>query len=160
MRVCLGGTFSHLHKGHEVLLAVAFEIGDEVFVGLASDEMARGKCHDVPSFAERRRAVSEICERLSGGKLYEIGEIGDEAGPAATCEFDAIVVSEETLDGARRINEMREVNRLAPLKILAVGMVAAADGRPISSTRVCAGEVEPNGRLRRRTRARTRRCRA
>jgi pantetheine-phosphate adenylyltransferase len=160
MRVCLGGTFSHLHRGHEALLAMAFDVGDEVFVGLASDEMARGKCHDVPPFGVRRGALAEMCERLAGDKRFEIHEIQDEAGPAATGDFDAIVVSEETLDGARRINEMRETNGLRPLKILAIATFHASDGRPLSSTRVCAGEVEPDGTLRRSPPSRTRTYRA
>jgi len=160
MKVCLGGTFSHLHKGHEALLALAFDVGDEVFVGLASDAMAEGKCHDVPSFAARKEKLAVACDRLSGGKPHEISEISDENGPATSGDYDAIVVSEETLDGARRINEMREVGGLKPLKILAIALVNANDGRPISSTRVCAGEVEPDGTLNRNSPSRTRRYRA
>jgi pantetheine-phosphate adenylyltransferase len=150
MRVCVGGTFSHLHAGHEALLAMAFGVGDEVFVGLTSDEMAHGKCHDVPSFSKRKELLLGLCERLSGGKKFAIEEITDEAGPAPTGDFDAIVVSEETLDGARRINEMREANNLRPLKILAIATVNASDGKPLSATRVCAGEVEPDGTVTRR----------
>ena len=160
MKVCLGGTFSHLHRGHEALLAMAFDVGDEVFIGLASDAMADGKCHDVPSFALRKKELAAMCDRLSGGKTYEITEIEDEAGPAASGDFDAILVSEETLDGARRINELREVGGLKPLKILAIGLVSASDGRPISSTRVCSGEVGPDGTLRRSSPSRTRTYRA
>ncbi|MFH0816186.1 MAG: pantetheine-phosphate adenylyltransferase [Methanobacteriota archaeon] len=160
MRVCLGGTFSHLHRGHEALLALAFDVGDEVFIGLASSAMAHGKCHDVPSFELRKKELAAMCDKLAKGKPYEIGEIEDEIGPAASGEFDAIVVSEETLDGARRINEMREVGGLKALKILAIGLVSASDGRPLSSTRVCRGEVGPDGTLRRSSPSRTRRCRA
>ncbi len=157
MKVCVGGTFSHLHVGHEALLAMAFDVGDEVFIGLTSDEMAHGKCHDVPNFHARREALAAACDRLAGGEPYEISEIPDEAGPAITGDFDAIVVSEETLDGARRINEMREANNLRPLKILAIATVNASDGRPISATRVCSGEVEPDGTLRRNPSSRIRR---
>lgn len=160
MKVCLGGTFSHLHIGHEALIALAFDVGDEVSLGLSSDAMAQGKCHDVPLFAARKRELAAMCDRLSGGKPYEISEIADEAGPAVSGDFDAIVVSEETLDGARRINELREVGGLKPLKILAIGLVSANDGQPISSTRVCSGEVEPDGTLRRSFPSRTRRYRA
>jgi pantetheine-phosphate adenylyltransferase len=160
MRVCLGGTFSHLHKGHEALLAMAFDVGDEVFVGVASDEMARGKCHDVPGLAARAAAIDEMCARVSGGKRYEVAEISDEMGPAATGDFDAIVVSEETLDGARRINEVREANGLKTLKILAIALVPANDGKPMSSTRVCAGDVDPDGTVRRSPLSRTRKCQA
>jgi pantetheine-phosphate adenylyltransferase len=139
---------------------MAFDVGDEIFVGLASDEMARGKCHDVPSFVERERAVSEMCERLAGGKKFEIASISDEAGPAATGDFGAIVVSEETLDGARRINELRETNGLPPLKILAIATVHASDGGHLSSTRICRGEVGADGTLRRSSPSRTRKYRA
>jgi pantetheine-phosphate adenylyltransferase len=149
MKVCLGGTFS-----------LAFDVGDYVFIGLTSDAMAHGKCHDVPRLAARKRELAAMCDRISCGKPYDIDEILDETGPAASGDFDAIVVSEETLDGARRINEMRDVAGLRPLKILAIGLVCANDGRPISSTRLCSGEVEPDGAINRNSPSRTRRYRA
>ncbi len=39
-RVAVAGTFDVLHDGHLALLRRAFEVGDEVVVGITSDEMA------------------------------------------------------------------------------------------------------------------------
>ena len=46
MKVCLGGTFNNLHKGHEYLILKAFEVaGDDgsVFIGLAIGKLLKNK---------------------------------------------------------------------------------------------------------------------
>jgi cytidyltransferase-like protein len=144
-RVCLGGTFSVLHRGHEALLRRAFESGDDVLVGVTSDKLARAKGRPVPPLAERVVAVARLAGKLAGGKRYEVVVIDDAFGPAATGDFDVIVVSEETERGARAINEKRRLAGLPPLEIVVVPMVLAEDGKPISSSRVSAGEVDARG---------------
>ena len=39
--VILGGTFDHIHRGHEALLRKAFVIGKKVTIGLTSDVYVR-----------------------------------------------------------------------------------------------------------------------
>ena len=41
--VGVAGTFGPLHKGHEVLLRKAFEVGEKVLVALTTDEMHANK---------------------------------------------------------------------------------------------------------------------
>ncbi|MEM2673784.1 MAG: adenylyltransferase/cytidyltransferase family protein, partial [Candidatus Bathyarchaeia archaeon] len=36
--VAVGGTFDELHKGHKTLLMTAFEHGENVLIGLCTDE--------------------------------------------------------------------------------------------------------------------------
>ena len=46
MKVCVGGTFNYLHKGHRDLISKAFEIAGKdgsVLIGLTSEEMAKYK---------------------------------------------------------------------------------------------------------------------
>ena len=38
MRAVLGGTFSRLHLGHKAMIDAAFNVADEVIVGLTSDK--------------------------------------------------------------------------------------------------------------------------
>ena len=53
-KVCLGGTFDRIHIGHEKLLKMAFEVGEEVIIGLTSDTKAkRGRVNEkLSSFSE------------------------------------------------------------------------------------------------------------
>jgi len=46
MRVCIGGTFEFLHKGHKKLIDKAFEIAGKngfVFIGLTTSEFTKRK---------------------------------------------------------------------------------------------------------------------
>ena len=54
-KVCLGGTFDRIHIGHERLLKIAFEVGEEVIIGLTSDTRAkRGRVNEkLSSFKNR-----------------------------------------------------------------------------------------------------------
>ena len=38
--MCLGGTFDHLHLGHKSLLEKAFEVSEEIIIGLTTDKKA------------------------------------------------------------------------------------------------------------------------
>ena len=44
-RVCLGGTFDHLHDGHRNLLKRAASMGVHVFIGLSTDALLKSKKH-------------------------------------------------------------------------------------------------------------------
>ena len=61
--------------------------------------------------------------------------------------IEGIVVSVETAWRAEEINELRRVRGLKPLRVFVVDMVLAEDGRPLSSSRVRAGEVDRFGRM-------------
>ncbi len=149
MRVCVGGTFNVIHDGHIALLKRAFSEGDELFVGLTSDEMATGKrAVPVQDYETRQKNLVTALSRLSGGKRFSIFMIGDELGPAATEDFDTIVVSKDTEPGAIRINKARESRGLRPLRIVRISMVLARDGEPISSTRILRGQISPDGEMR------------
>ncbi len=143
MRVVVGGTFDKLHRGHEALLAKAFEIGDRVFIGVTSDD-----------YVKRRKAnwlrIQPVWERVEGLKKFlasrgwleraEISIIEDNASSqaAARADFDAIVVSQETVAGAKEINELRKKKGLKPLAISIIPMVKVG-GEPVSSSRMRAG---------------------
>jgi pantetheine-phosphate adenylyltransferase len=140
-KVAVGGTFDGLHRGHRALLDKAFDIGEMVLVGLTSDAFAGKKCR---SFLDRKKHLMDYL----GGRRYEIVELGDPYGPAIhDPEIGAIVVSEETRKKAEEINQIRAGKGLRPLRIVVVPMVLAADGKPISSTRIRKGEIDPEGRV-------------
>jgi pantetheine-phosphate adenylyltransferase len=149
MKVCVAGTFNVIHKGHTQLLERAFEVGEVVFIGLTSDEMAASlRDVSVQSYDVRERHLVEEAQRLSGGKRFHIVRISDEHGPAATGNYDAIIVSKQTESIAADINEVRKRKGLKGLEIIVIDMVLADDRRPVSSTRVLRGEVAVDGKLR------------
>lgn len=146
MKVCLGGTFSIIHAGHEALLRRAFQIGDEVIIGLTSDEMVRRRGKNVPPYEERKQHLQQFVQRVSTRKV-EIVPLDDEYGPAAKGACNAIVVSPETAAIAAQINDIRRSNDLSPLRIITVPYVLADDGIPISSSRINDGEIENGHRI-------------
>ena len=82
MRVGVGGTFNVIHKGHELLFETAFSVGDELEVGLTSDDFARhSRKVDVVPYFERKSNLARFLERY--GKPYEIVMISDMLGTAA-----------------------------------------------------------------------------
>ncbi len=137
VKVCLGGTFNVIHEGHEALIKRACQEGDEIFIGLTCDAMAkRSRSVKVAPYAARLQNLAEAVDRICPDKDFDIRELRDEMGPAATGDYDVIVVSEETLKGAEKINTARARLNLKPLRIAVVKMVKDAQGNRISASRL------------------------
>ncbi|QLG63461.1 phosphopantetheine adenylyltransferase [Halorarum salinum] len=161
----LGGTFTPIHHGHRALLHGAFQTashdgdGDgHVVVALTSTDLAERTRSD-PShaellgpFRERRESLDAELDRLGDAysASYEITELEDAYGPAATREdVDALVVSPEA-EAQRRaheLNDRRAEDGLRPLEIHVSPFVIAEDGARISSTRIRNGEIDAHGRV-------------
>jgi len=149
MDVALGGTFDPIHDGHRALFRRAFELGD-VTVGLTSDSLApatRDEDREVRPFEERREDLAAELESFAAeyDRNFEIRKLDSPTGTATEARFDALVVSPETEAGAERINEIREAAGNDPLDVVVVDHVLAADGKPISSTRIARGDIDEHG---------------
>jgi pantetheine-phosphate adenylyltransferase len=148
-KVATGGTFDHFHAGHRRLLERSFELGDEVVIGLTSDEFARkeGKVPQQPY--EKRRARLEAYIRKSfPGRRNLIAKLDDYFGPGiASKEVEALVASPETGKRVELANRLRATRGFPPLELVVVDWVAAEDGRPISSSRIRNGEIDEEGGL-------------
>lgn len=144
--VGVGGTFNVLHKGHRTLLDMAFASGDEVHIGIMSDEyVGEHKPRSTPMDL-RRKAVEEYAG--TKGLPFTITIIDDPTDVASIDpNLEVLVVSAETAGRAGTINELRMTVGLAPLKIIAIPYVLAQDFRPISSSRIMAGEIDQDGKL-------------
>lgn len=148
-KVATGGTFDQLHAGHERLLDESFAAGDEVVIGLTSDEFARrrGKSPTL-SYGEREAALRSYISKRFPGRRYMISKLDDVFGPGITNpDVQALVASPETAETVELANEMRAARGYPPLELVTVGWVNAEDGKPISTTRVKRGEIDREGRL-------------
>jgi inosine/xanthosine triphosphatase len=144
-KVGVAGTFNVLHRGHRTLLNRAFELGDEVVVGITSDVLASKKQFCVPL----RHRVKALENYLSTkGKKWEIEILQDDMGSASfDKDLRVLVVSESTVRTAERINAVRVSNGLEPLVVDEIKHVLGEDCSTITSTRVLEGDIDEEGRL-------------
>lgn len=147
--VATGGTFDEIHLGHIALLSKAFQSGDKVIIGVSSDEFAKKRGKKLNHNYDQR--VASLRNKISkefGDVTYVIAKLDADFGPAVTSgEVDALVASRETETKGASLNEMRAKRGLPEVRIIAVDIVRAEDGSPISSTRIRAGEIDQAGRL-------------
>ena len=72
-KIAVGGTFDKFHKGHEKLLSTAFEMGEEVLIGVTSDNFESKKVHEIESYSFRIQRIDKFVSKY--GIPYEIVEI-------------------------------------------------------------------------------------
>jgi pantetheine-phosphate adenylyltransferase len=161
----LGGTFTPIHNGHRALLHSAFQTASHdqpcdghLIVGLTSSDVSTETRSDpnhvdtLGSFTERREALDHELDGMAEAYTasYEIIELKDTSGPAATREdLNALIVSPEAKAQRRayELNQQRREPGLRPLEIHTPPFVVAEDGKRISSTRIRNGEIDAHGRL-------------
>ena len=150
--VATGGTFDEIHIGHLALLSKAFEVGDKVIIGVSSDDFAsrvkrKGKLNH--TYEQRVKNLHDTIGKQFGRQVkYTVAKLDNDFGPTVTegC-MDALVASSETASKGKEINNIRRINRLEPILIIAVESLKAEDGGPISSTRIRAGEIDSLGKI-------------
>ncbi|MGC8726898.1 MAG: pantetheine-phosphate adenylyltransferase [Thermoplasmata archaeon] len=143
MRVLLGGTFSILHKAHREMILRGAKMGD-LFIGVTSDKYEFNKKYNVPPFKVREEKLLTF---LSENKIRaRISPLEDPYGKTLDPYFDAIVVSNETIDFVRSINFKRKSLGIKPLFIENIGTILAEDLMPIKSERIIKGQIDENGR--------------
>src|SRR5207249_4775677 len=148
--VALGGTFDLLHAGHRHLLSEAFKLGDTVLIGVTSDRLVATlhKKHQVRPFSNRVRELRRFLKTRRWSSRVRIAMLREPYGPAARREkLEALIVSKGTLASGRRLNRLRRQNHLPLVDLYVVDLFRAADGKPISTTRVRNGDIDLQGRL-------------
>ena len=150
MKVMVGGTFDPLHDGHKRLLTRSFELAGPdgyVAIGLTSDSFASRKIHPIRPFAARCADLEQYIYGNMHSTLWVIEPLYDRFGSAIDADFDALIVSEETLPVAVEINNLRRQKGQKKVDIHQISCVLAEDGRWISSTRIYRGEIDVHGHL-------------
>jgi pantetheine-phosphate adenylyltransferase len=148
--VAVGGTFDEFHKGHRVLILKAFEVGDQVLIGLSSDELAKklNKPHPTASYEQRLEKLKAFLRDHNVLESTRIISLKDIYGVTLSkgC-VEALVVSEETESTALKINKERKELELRPLHIVVIKMIPSENHIPLSTTRIHRGEVDHEGHL-------------
>jgi pantetheine-phosphate adenylyltransferase len=142
MKVMVGGTFDPLHDGHKRLLTRSFELAGPdgyVVIGLTSDSFARRKNHPIRPFATRKADLERFISHTIHSTRLSVEPLNDRYGSAIDADFDALMVSEETLPVAVEINNLRRQKGQKKVDIHQISCVLAEDGRWISSTRMSTG---------------------
>ena len=150
MKVMVGGTFDPLHDGHRSLLSRSFALAGrdgEVVIGLTTDQFASRKLHQIRPFDFRKKELIDFITNQNFTARWIIEPLNDQYGSALDADFDAIVVSEDTLPVAMEINGLRRELGKKKVDIHQITCVLAEDGHWISSTRIWRGEIDVHGRL-------------
>jgi len=134
-QVCVGGTFDGMHYGHRKLLTLAISSvlpqngGGKLMIGVTVDKMLQHKSYSefIPPLHERMQGVREFVHRLAPGlqNCIKIVPIEDAFGPPGkansemAANFDALVLSHETLENGHLLNQYRtETLGYPPLVLL------------------------------------------
>ena len=148
-KVATGGTFDLLHSGHKRLLDRSFELGDEVVIGLTSDDFASKEGKVLKNgYRKRKEGLVAYIEQSHPGRRYTIAKLDDYFGPGiASKDVEALVASPETAKKVDLANNLRAQRGFPPLQLVVIDWVVAEDGKPISSTRIRGGEIDVEGRF-------------
>ena len=148
--VAVGGTFDEFHKGHRTLLIKAFQISEQVLVGLTSDDFVEklNKPHPTAPYKERLEELKAFLREHDFLERTTIIPLDDVYGVTLSkgC-VEALVVSRETEPTALKINEKRKTIGLPPLYIVVIDMVPSENHVSISTTRIRRGEIDREGVL-------------
>lgn len=129
--VVLGGTFDRLHSGHKILLSEAvLRCRRKLTVGVTDESMLKTKCLTelIEPCEERIAHVLEFLQDVDPNIEYNIVPISDPFGPTIDDPtFEMIVVSDETLKGGHKINEVRASKSLKPLFVHSVNLLVTTN---------------------------------
>jgi len=149
LAVC-GGTFDHFHKGHREFLRYALSICNKLLIGLTTEKYVKAKNggEGIENYKLRKQQLEEFLHEENAIDRVLIEPIDDIFIPKIWeyLSIDAIIVSENTVWGAKKINLRRKEQGKAPLKIETSPLIKSEDNEYISSSKIRGGEINREGR--------------
>jgi len=148
-KVAVGGAFDHFHKGHKALLQKAIDISRQIIVGLASDSWVEKKplSTQIEPFKARKKSIKDFFKNKHF-KNYKIIALNDIYGPTLKdIKIEALVVSNKTLKGARKVNAKRREKSLAPLPVIFAKTEKTESNHCISSEYIRRGLTNRQGKV-------------
>ncbi|KAH9394651.1 hypothetical protein TYRP_004706 [Tyrophagus putrescentiae] len=125
--ICLGGTFDNLHNGHKIMLSTSqLKCQKALTIGVTDRNMVRHKTlwELIESPEDRISKLHAYLSDIDPYIEYKITPIQDPFGPAIVDgELQAIVVSEETIRGGHKINEIRASKSMSQLDVDVIHML-------------------------------------
>jgi len=119
-KIGIGGTFDHLHDGHKSLIMIALSLSEKVVIGLTSDNLLTKKKFrsKIKNYQKRLDILKSYISETSDLSRVEIIKLEDPYGPPINeADYEGIIVSQETYEGALKINQIREEKGFNPLKL-------------------------------------------
>eukprot|EP01118_Nematostelium_gracile_P000918 TRINITY_DN10912_c0_g1_i2.p1 TRINITY_DN10912_c0_g1~~TRINITY_DN10912_c0_g1_i2.p1 ORF type:complete len:166 (-),score=55.10 TRINITY_DN10912_c0_g1_i2:38-535(-) len=131
-RVVLGGTFDRIHDGHRVLLKKAAEMAsDQVVIGLTTPDMLKNKkfADLIEPYTKREQNVIDYVKSVNPTVSVDIVPLYEPFGPSVERpELEALIVSKETLDGGKAVNEERSKRGHNLLQMVIVDLIENQNG--------------------------------
>ncbi|KZC12119.1 Bifunctional coenzyme A synthase [Dufourea novaeangliae] len=125
--VVLGGTFDRIHNGHKIFLSEAvLHCTEKLTVGVTNTNMLYGKLlwELIEPCSKRITNLKDFLEDIDSTLKYDVVGINDMYGPTKDDPtFEMIVVSEETIRGGDKVNELRIQKNLNKLDIHVVKLI-------------------------------------
>ena len=138
-KVGMGGTFDHLHDGHKSLIQIALSLSEKVVIGLTSDNLLKKKKFrsKIENYQKRLEILKSYISETSDLSKVEIIKLENPYGPPINeADYEGIIVSQETYEGALKINQIREEKGFRPLIIVVIPLIRDKKKNKISSTSI------------------------
>lgn len=142
----MGGTFDHLHKGHEDFILFASSLAKHLVIGVTDDTLVKGKqyAETIEAYRIRMKKVVQFCKKNQIN--CAVIPLHNSYGPAIeSTDIQALAVTTATQQGGVEINHFRKKLKLPELPIHVFQLTKGADGNVIASTRVRSGDINRSG---------------
>ena len=138
-KIGIGGTFDHLHDGHKSLIMIALSLSEKVVIGLTSDNLLTKKKFrsKIENYQKRLDILKSYISETSDLSRVEIIKLEDPYGPPINeADYEGIIVSQETYEGALKINQIRGEKGFNPLIIVVIPLILDNKNNKISSNSI------------------------
>ncbi|MHA1294170.1 MAG: pantetheine-phosphate adenylyltransferase [Promethearchaeota archaeon] len=135
----MGGTFDHLHEGHKFLIKTALSISQNIVIGLTTDKLLKNKkfASKIQDYQTRENNLIEFIKNFTEISRVKIIPLSDPYGPPINDpKYEGLVISQETIVNATKINEIRERKGFKPLILIVIPILKNKKGEVISSTKI------------------------